>query len=195
LNENIAYGTYALTDGDAKRGRHAGLAAHIIERLPLFSNATVPEILEVRRELQEPLRRFRAGIARFSEQIKPAVWDADFTTEADILFVQEVEVAVLEIAEAVRSNNPLRLLADKTFTKGGGVFTGAEITLGGLVTRIGDLPGAITASALAGLSLAGTFGIARTAYQTYDDWQKKRREIRGNQFYFLVETARRLSRT
>ena len=92
----------------------------MLQRLPLFDDATVHEVIDIRRELERPLVRFRSAVMTYAESIKSASWDEDFSVEAELVFRQHIEPAVLEIEDSVRSSSSLlsmatRKVADKTY--------------------------------------------------------------------------------
>lgn len=91
-------------EGALARGKHAFLARNLMERLPTFDEATLDEVLDVKKELQSHLIRFRSALMKFSEGVAAAPWTEDFSAECDDWFVREVEPAILEITEAVESN-------------------------------------------------------------------------------------------
>lgn len=99
-----------VPDAMKARGRHVALAGDILSRLPHFEAATLPEILDIRRELEDPLIRFRKAMLDYSDRIACAPWDEAFNTETDRVFIREIEPAVLELEEAVKSKSYLQVL-------------------------------------------------------------------------------------
>ncbi len=95
---------------DEHKARVAGLAADVLQRLPLFDQASIEEILAIRRELDRALIRFRSAMISYSTMIESASWDRTFSTEAELLFRREVEPAVLDIEEEVRANTLVRTI-------------------------------------------------------------------------------------
>ena len=167
------------------RGKHSGLAARLLERLPLFDHATVNEILDIRRELEKPLTRFRSSIIKFSDGIRTAAWDEDFSFEAEQVFQRDVQPAVLDLEEAVKTNKYLiallRKLADKPL-----IIPGAS-ALGILMSKLSALPD-IASQAFGVASASGLL-----AYDAYKDWLNDRRRIEDNQLYFYYKAGTLLS--
>ncbi|HRW99847.1 MAG TPA: hypothetical protein P5280_10170, partial [Cyclobacteriaceae bacterium] len=79
----IKEGKISLLGTSEKRAKHVGTSSGLIERLPLFDFATVDEVLDIRRELEEPLIRFRAAIMAYSSEIKSVPWDSSFSQEIE----------------------------------------------------------------------------------------------------------------
>jgi hypothetical protein len=93
------------------------LAGHLLARLPSFEQASIDEIIDIRTELDNPLTRFRGAVIKFSDQIRSASWDQDFTSDAETVFHKEVKPSVLEIEEAIKSNRYLDSLLRKFVDK------------------------------------------------------------------------------
>ncbi|MGI8650155.1 MAG: hypothetical protein ACR2KW_07230 [Rubrobacter sp.] len=161
------------------RGRHGGLSGDLTRRLPLFEEATVEEILGVRRELERPLRGFRLAVSEFSGEVASAAWEPGFAAEADTLFREKVEPEVAGIEEALRENRSLRELAWRTARHGATPGT------------IGALFG--SADALAGL--AGTaLGLGYGAARSLLDRRETGKVVEGNQLYFYYQAGKLLER-
>lgn len=94
-------------------GRQGGLAADWLPRLPLFDRATVAETLDVRRELDAHLDRFRGAVLDYADAVAAAVWDPDFPLEAERVFRRDVAPAVHDISDAVASTGALRELVGR----------------------------------------------------------------------------------
>ena len=158
-----------MSDSGAARGKHAGLASHLLRRLPLFEAAPVDEILDIRRELERPLVRFRGAVARFSDGMRAAGWEAEeFVGDAEEVFVQEVEPAVIEIEEAVRDNRFLARLVPGMTEPPHWAVGGA---LGMAAYNLASLP------ELTSLAVGGGIGIAAGARKAYLDWREGQREV------------------
>jgi hypothetical protein len=181
----VSAGQLSPSDATQLRSKSVALASQLFHRLPTFDRATIDEIVDIRRELEKPLVRFRSGMLDLSSRMSNAAWDEAFPEEADILAVREVEPAVLEIEEQVQANKYLRQLlsdiADKPVMPVGGTF------LSLVVAPATHLP-PLFAHALLGGSVAGL-----TALNTYRNWREEQLKIEGNQFYFYYGVRQRLS--
>lgn len=110
VREAVAPALSAVREG---RARHVGLAERLLVRLPLFDRATVAETLDVRRDLDRHLARFREAVSTYAEAVASAPWDADFEAEAEGVYVREVAPAVRDVEDAIRSTSYLRELASR----------------------------------------------------------------------------------
>ena len=103
----IAEGKLEVPDVAVKRGRNVGLMSDLFGRLPLFDQASVQEVLDIRRGLERPLVRFRSAVSTYSDTISSAQWDSAFPIEAEKVFLTEVQPAVLDIEDAIKTNRYL----------------------------------------------------------------------------------------
>jgi hypothetical protein len=176
----------AVSEPDVERGKHSGLAGNLLERLPLFDQAPIDEILDIRRELARPLVRFRAAIVQFSESIKSASWDEDFPKEAEKVFHRDVGPAVLDIEEEVKSNKLLASVLRKFVDKPIVLPAGSIFTLA--ISKLSSLPNEIALSLGIGISSAAI------VYDAYREWRQKERVIERNHLFFYYKARKRLSR-
>jgi len=178
-------GKITVSDAGITRGKQSGLAARLLERLPLFEEASVDEILDIRRELERPLVRFRGAIIKFSEDIKTASWDQDFPFDADQVFQRDVEATILDIEDAVKANNYLAALTRKFAEKSLTVASGSALAM--LMSHLSAVPDVV--SQALGVSAAS----AVVAYDAYKDWEKKAQATEQNQLYFYYKAGQLLS--
>jgi len=177
--------TFYVSEISTERGKHVSLVSHLFERLPVFEQATVGEILDIRRELKKSLVRFRSAIIRFSDDIKTASWDENFAPEAEKVFYRYIEPAILEIEEAVQTNKYLKELCRKFAERPQLFDPGAG--LGVLLSQLTNLPDIIA------IALGLGVGVGTLAYKAYDDWVKKKQETEQNQLFFYYGVKQRLS--
>lgn len=182
LRTGVEAGVVSPTESGIDRGKHSGLASDLLRQLPLFEKATVKDILGIRRELENPLIRFRGAVMGMSEDIRSAAWDPGFPGDVDKEFRKVVEPAVLEIEEAVQENGSLRALLLKGFRPGDWA-TGLGVT----ISTLAGLPDA--ASVLLG---SGTTA-GMTARGAYKEWLQDRKNIESNHMFFYYETRERLA--
>lgn len=167
------------------RAKHVGLATKIIEKLPLFEYASIDEILDIRNELEKPLVRFRAGVLKFSSDIKNSSWDKDFIIDVENIMIKEVEPAILEIEESIKQNQYLSMLVKRMTTKPVAGITGGALGFGiSSLTQFSELYAPVI-----GL-LSGT---AFTAYDVYKEWQKNNIGIEKNCMFFYYKVGKFLN--
>ena len=184
VNKGIKEQIIDVSKSGIDRGKQVGLASQLFERLPLFEQASVDEILDIRKELEKPLVRFRSAIIRFSEDIKSASWDKDFAPEAEKVFYREVELAILEIEDATKSNQFLTSMVRKFVDKPLILTTGSVLSIA--LSQIPTLPHEIA------VSLGISFSSAAIIYDAYDEWKKKKQAIEQNLLYFYYKTRQHL---
>jgi hypothetical protein len=185
LGSSIQEGKLTLSEVQMARGRSAPFVATLLERLPLFESATFSELLDIRRELSKSLVRFRGAMLRFSDSIKAAPWDKDFAPEVQTLIDREVEPAIVEIEDAVRSNSYLTQVllrvADKPLTLAGGSALAIAVSQ------------AEALSALAAQGLGLTAAAAINVASAHREWKERQREVHSNELYFYYRARKRLT--
>jgi hypothetical protein len=185
IRSGIQEGKIEVSELNIKRGRHARLAAHLLERLPLFDAAGMDEILDIRKELERPLIRFRSAMIKFSDNIKSASWDKNFSLEAEQVFYKEIEPAILDIEDAVKTNNYLSTLIRKVADKPLTIPAGS--TLAVVVSRLSDLPDLVSQGL--GVSLAA----APLIYDATKEWKEKQLKTEQNHLFFYYRARKELS--
>lgn len=177
----IDAGEVRAGDSGSYRGRHAGLASGLLRRLPLFDAAPVDEVLGIRTELESPLMGFRGAMARLARTVRSEEWSPEFEAAIDEVIVREVEPAVAEIEEWIKSNRPLSRLANGAATA---AATGPGMALA--TYHLGSLP------ELASMAVGAASGIAVGAGSVYEQWKKERADIRSREMFFYREAERLL---
>lgn len=185
IHEGLKEGELSISETGLARGRHCALAARLLERLPLFEHASVNEILDIHRELETPLKRFRSVIIKFSEKIKTAAWDAEFSFEAEQVCMRDVEPAILDIEEAVRSNNYLATLTRRFADKPLVVPGGSALAL--LMSQLSAMPSVISQA----IGVGAASGLV--AYDAFKEWRKQQQTAEQNQLYFYYRAGELLA--
>ncbi len=157
-------------------GRQVMVASDALGRLPAFPAATIDEMLDIRRELQVPLIRFRAAVTRLGRTMAAAPYDEHVQAEVDDLYREHIAPALQEIEELVQANAYLRRLGEQAVGTLGPVVT-AVVTVG--VTRMADLPWVLDVAAPVVQATAGA------AWQKYGAGQ---RPITQHEMFFLHRT-------
>lgn len=187
ISLDIASGNLGISSAANLRGKEISLAADLLARLPLFERASVNEILDIRRELEKPLRNFRSAMIKFSDQIQSASWDKDFAQDADQVFRSEVTPAILALEEEEKSNSFLSKLtakvADKSLQVGGAVSASGAISA--LAVRMLNLP----LADIAALAVGPAIVAGGVAYSAYKEWKEKQKEIEGNSLFFYYRAG------
>lgn len=113
VRTGLDVGALSPTPTRISQAKQTQLAADLLSKLPLFDDASMNEILDIRREIDQYLVRFRSAIMKYADRIRSASWDGEFSEEAEQLFHREIEPSVLDIEDAVKSNRSLFELATR----------------------------------------------------------------------------------
>jgi hypothetical protein len=178
----IREGHLQRDDTGAQRARIIGLAAGLIEQLPLFDYASVAEVIDIRRELESPLVRFRSAIIDLAGSIDNAAWDRDFPHDVEHVLRRNVGPAVLEIREALKANKYAKRLVEDIATKPLEVAKASGLGL--LLSNI-DL-----ASEEASKARGIAVGAGVVAYDAYKAWKARQQEIESNRLFFYYKAGR-----
>ena len=181
-----------LSANDRRKITHAGLTDNYIQRLPSFSEASMQELIDIKKELSNPLIRFRKKMLEYSETIQSMPWDEDFEVECELLYDKEVVPALLEIDECTKDGSFIKNLGSKFFTD-----EGLWKSTGGLVVSIAA-GGVISAfnntisSDIAMLTAGGAYTAAKVA-SAYQEYIATRKEIQRKDMYFYYKAGKLLS--
>ena len=171
---------------DQRRSLHSGLATKLLLDLPLFDQAPLLDVIDIRKELERPLVRFRAAVMRYSETIHGASWDEAFAEEAEVVFTKEVRPAILDLEDEIKSNRLLRRILRAGIDRPLALPAGSALGI-----AISKLDGVSDSLALS-LSLAG--GAAALIAQAVSDWRAHREESERNALFFYYGARKRISR-
>lgn len=170
-----------LTLARAARSR---LGTGLVSRLPVFPDASVQQVLEVRRGLAEPLSAYRSGVTRVSEQIRSGAFGAGLEGEISDLWRDEVAPAVARLRAELSGTRLVRESAinlgvdAKTLLSGSAMFFGVE--------TVTDVHQAVAAA-------AGGFPVlAKAVASAFKESAERRGAARGHEFFYLLELENRL---
>ncbi len=177
-------------DVSRRPAAEVGLAGHFVGRMAAFPDATVAEIIDVRRGLQRPLVRFRGALAGMARELEEAPWDSGFRDLADGLYRSEVGPALLDLEENTRDSGALSLLRHAALSGPPYAAAGTTIVIG--------LAGATVMPDIAALALAvgAPFAlVAAGAAEMVKEQLRLQHERGRNRFVFLYEANQGLQRT
>ncbi len=184
----VEAGAIPVSETGRARGRHGGLASDLLRRLPMFDDASVDEVLDIRRALEGPLVKFRGEVSKFSDGMRAQGWDPEFADAAEDVFVREVDPAVRDIEEMVGDDSFLselwpRMSRPQDWALGG--------TFGMVAFNLASLP------EITSLAVGGTVGFAAAARNAYLEHRDARRDaqraMEGHRLFFYREAGRRLA--
>ncbi|MGB9299607.1 MAG: hypothetical protein WCD51_03330 [Anaerolineae bacterium] len=183
----INEGKIDVRDATVRRAREVHLAGHLLGGLPLFEEASVEEILDIRKELERPLIRFRGAVSEFSDQIGETPWDADFKAESERVFRRDVAPTMLDIEDMVKSNSYLATLIRKASVPVLAAPGGPLLSM--VVSRLSSLPDELAVTMALLIPFAA---IAPVIYDAHKCWQEKQQTIEQNRLFFYYEAGRQL---
>jgi hypothetical protein len=157
-------------------------ASALMGRLPTFPNATVDEVLDIRKELAPSLTQFRSVMVTISKTFTSAAWESDFEDEVHDAWVESVHPAIETIDASVRDNQSLFSLAAGVVGAGNTSYPGLSIVAAGLLGHVG-------AAAVIGGALSG----GAPLLQALRDRKAAANDIRMQPFYFLYAVDQSLN--
>jgi hypothetical protein len=181
INLQVQEGVFIPNAVATSHGKQIGLASGLLSALPAFPRASVPEVIDIREELRDPLIRFRAAVSTMATTIDATSLEPDFAAEVDDVFHREVAPALLEIKETIQANSNLRQLARAALADTSSQIVGV-LSLG--VASQTAIP------ELAALGATTVTAVARAAWQQRQEAKK----IQQHQMYLLHRSQELLTK-
>ena len=180
-----------LSRMERRKIAHAGFSDNIVQRLPSFDQAPVDEILDIRKELDPSISRFRSKMISYSDSLQTMPWDKDFESECSMLYYQEVAPAITEIDELSKDNSFLKnlggkLIMDKDFMTTAGQLA-ISVAAGGVIQKFAE-----TASATPAIITGGVWA-AQKLKSAYEEYAENKKEIQRKDLYFYYQAGKKLS--
>lgn len=161
------------------------LSEHVLSTLPGFEEATIDEIIDIRKELNKHIIPYRSAILKMSEEIK-GVHDAEsLQFECQRIYHQKIEPEVARINAAIHDNNVFRNIA-KTVATDGKIWTAAA----GLASVIAATGTVISPLSIGTTVTFGTLAIGGGVMKTLE----KESTLKENEMFFLYEAGNKLKR-
>ena len=179
VKAKITEGKLEISDVDSEKIKQIGFVFDIFQRLPNFENATIDEILDIRKTLDKPLIRFRSAIIEMSDCIKHKPWDEGFYYDVDKLFYHRIEPSVLEIEEECNSNKYLTKLLNIVAKRPWEIPAGG---IGGaIISKLAEV------SNISATAIGMVVGAGAVAYRSLNEWKEKTKGIETNQMFFYYK--------
>lgn len=184
---------HAIQDGRARvtstartSAAEAVIGAGLIARLPAFTEIPMGEVLDLRRDLNGPLVRYRSAVSRLrTDEIDP--FSRDRERIVDQLWRQHVAPALLEIEDSLADHGLVRELARslgadiRSVVSGMPLRASVAVGLGGL-TELGAAVQAVAASVIS---------LTPPVTEAYGNRSKARAAVARGDFYYLYRLNRR----
>lgn len=177
-----------LSDTDRRKITHAGVSDNIIHRLPSFEFASVDEILDIRKELENPLVRFRGKMMEYSDSVQTLPWDKDFEAECTLLYEKEIVPSVLEIDELTRENSFIKnlgknVVVDESFFKSAGGLI-VSVAAAGVISSFSQAVSTDTAI----LTTGGAWAAQKIA-TTYEQYMENKKALSKKDLFFYYQAG------
>lgn len=179
----VADGVISLNNINEVEARNAKLASDLLIALPSFEFATIDEILDIRKELEKPLIRFRSKLLSYDKEIQSMPWDEEFKYECKRLYLEEVAPSVLEIDELTKEKSFLKnfgynFLSDNSGLQETGKLVIA-VSLAGILSAYSE-----TMSNGQALLMTGGLYTASKVANAFREYKSMQREITKKDMYF-----------
>ena len=155
------------------------LTKQVLGAIPTFSRAALSEIIDIRRELDSPLVRFRAAMIEIAGDL-PSPTDRSYEPEVRDAYRRLIAPELSEIDELTRQNTYLKQLCDAAVDVRTWVPSAVGLGIG--IAAFGGVSAISTAA-------AGLASIPLSALRA----KSKKEEVKQNRFFFLWR-VRQLSR-
>lgn len=177
VNSAVKSELITITNGTQERMKHSNLTMTMLRSLPSFEKATIDEVVDIRKELDSYLIKFRSAIIRYTDLINGDIIDEDLYYEIDKLIMKEINPIIQEIDEEGKRNNYLKEL--------GYTFINSKLVqVAGVGLILGNVADIITGST----TLAtGIIGSGQTAISHHKEWKDKKRRIEENNLFFYYK--------
>ncbi len=178
-----------LTDNNVLNAKHSAMTNKLLLSLPSFEFATIDEILDIRKELEEPLIRFRGKMLGYNTEIQSMPWDEDFKHESNMLYQKHIAPTILELNELSKENNLLKnlgynFLYDDSFINGAGGLL-LNIAAAGTISSFIDAISLDKAVLITG----GTYAASKIM-KTYKEYEERDTKIKKNDMYFYYKAGK-----
>jgi hypothetical protein len=178
VRSGLSEGIFEMLPRSGAHARQAGAAAGFFEMLPSFPQAQIDEVLDIRKELENPLVRFRGALAELTITMQAEAHDEDFAEELRDLWIAKVEPSMQEIRDLIKQHGLLRELV-------GQLTSARDMAATGIALAVAK---EIHAPDILAFGTAVTLPTMRAAWER----NQVRRMAQGHQFYFLHGVQERL---
>ncbi len=135
----IREGLFSPAPGPSGRCAQAMTASALMARLPTFPDASVDEVLDIRRDLAAPLTQFRGAMVTVSSGMTTRAWEADFDDCVHDAWVEHVHPAIQAIEASVADNRSLLDLAADTVSAASRSLPGLALLGAGILGHADSL--------------------------------------------------------
>jgi len=167
-----------LAKSNMKHSARTEIATRLIASIPNFPDASLDELLDVRRRVGPYLARFRSAIVDFEEGILDEILDVGFDQAFEDLFLKEVAPVLEELKQSLQDER-----AYPTLLRGVPRIAAGVVALGGVFATGG--------SELASVAVAAA-GASNAIAKEFLDRYKYSQERKRNRLFLLFDAAKHL---
>lgn len=165
----------------------SGLAATFIGTLPAFPDATVSEIVDVRRGIGRSLIEFRSAVAGMATEVHEAAWSPGFHHEAQALFIRTVQPALRQVEEDLKDLGTTSLVKHVALSPA--PYVAGATTIGLALAGALVVPDLAAAALSLGTPLAM---MAAAAAERIKERYRRENLVKKNQFLWLYQVDQKL---
>lgn len=156
-----------------------------IARLPAFPDAPMDELIDLRRDLDGSLGRYRTGVSRVAAALSKEAFSEDWPDEAHEIWQREVAPSVIEINSELADHTFVKSLA-----KGLAVDSRTMLATGTAVVTGAAAHGFVHNAVFTAIGAA--LPLATNLLGTEVLRREKKRNAKYNDFFYILELGRRL---
>lgn len=180
MRQEISMGLINIKKENFNSGKIAGFSSYMFIDLPYFPNATIQQIIQLRKYLNKYLKIFRHAIAKYSEDIASEQWDKDFIIDAKRVFDKDVAPSLEALKEEIRKNKFIRKF-------GSNLLTGSKNSIFSLMIGLGSAY--MFDSLLVGLTCTASGLALDSTRLAIKDKKEGREAIERNGLYYYLATG------
>ncbi|MFI6240846.1 hypothetical protein ACIBEF_13305 [Micromonospora sp. NPDC050795] len=185
----VEAGEFSRSNRFNLRALNAASGTGLVERLPSFDGADMSEIVDIRKELDAPLARFRRSVEETASDLPESPADPDFEPSLDHLWLTKVSPAIEEIRERVQQDASLRRLSMRALPAAAGqVAAVGGLSATGLAIAAASHPNYIWAA------LAASVSVGPTIASVASERSRALNQAQNMPFYFLYRSGVSLER-
>lgn len=185
-----------FNDSNKLKFKNTAFTNELMTGLPSFELLSVNEILDIKKELNNPLIRFRSKMLEYSKDIQTLPWDKEFDSECTLIYNQKILPSLIEINEVTKENSFIKnigydILTDKSTL---GIINKVSIGIAssGLINSLTEIA-KIDKTVLMGSGItAGLSTISKIAAK-YKEYLENKKQIEKKDLFFYYTLKKRFN--
>lgn len=182
-----------ITPTQRSEAREARLAVELFDALPSLGKVDPTELVDIRRELHDPLIRFRGAVREYATELDNSAWEDGFPAEARALYRRTIRPAVNELEERISETSAIRAVFDNIVSEKSALTAAAgglaQVGLGA-TNNIAPVFTGLPPETLIGLGIPAA---AVAALESYKQWRDEGQELRKNKLFYYCSVRQQVS--